>query len=234
VVEEEMPLDGINREEWSNSLVQAHRYCSEKQWGPAWTALLAALVYYEWSDYHHEDRGHLDATQRPAEIPQWMKEHRVYDDYDVGENFGQQLFAWWKALGPRRRWRDIEEGSRPARDVKEWEDWGRLDVSGRNGPLLLVVGLAWWGQKVWNEGAAAGLGGGEAALAAAADWLFVVEDVTWALQKVLLRDRVGEEQEERERQPEEEQEKAEAKKGKQKGAKKPVAKSAVKRYESRC
>ncbi|KAJ7880191.1 hypothetical protein B0H13DRAFT_1630480, partial [Mycena leptocephala] len=141
-------------------LVQAHEYFTKKQWGPVWTGLVAALVQYEWSHYHDEDRGRLGADSRPVEIPQWMKEHRVYDDYDLQPDFGERLLAWWKDLGPRRRWKDLET-AKPSRDKNEWVDWGRLDVSGRNGPLLLVVGLAWWGQKIWNEGATEGLGGGK-------------------------------------------------------------------------
>ncbi|KAJ7841674.1 hypothetical protein B0H13DRAFT_1910139 [Mycena leptocephala] len=220
--------DGIDREGWSDSLTQAHQYCSAKAWGITWTALVAALVHYEWSNYHHEDRGCLDSTHRPTEIPQWMKKHRVYDDYNVGADFGQQLFTWWKELGPRRRWKELADGEHPARDVKGWEDWGRLNVSGRNGPLLIVVGLAWWGQTIWNEGAVAGLEGGEAALSAATDWRFLVEDVTWALKEVLPRDREGEDKEDKERE-ENEREQKEVEKSKNGGKKGVKAKAAGKR-----
>lgn len=225
--------DGIDREGWSDSLTQAHQYCSAKAWGVTWMALVVALVHYEWSNYHHEDRGRLDSTHRPTEIPQWMKKHRVYDDYNVGADFGQQLFTWWKELGPRRRWKELADGEHLARDVKGWEDWGRLNVSGRNGPLLIVVGLAWWGQTIWNEGAVAGLEGGEAALSAATDWRFLVEDVTWALKEVLPRDREGEDKEDKERE-ENEREQKEVEKSKNGGKKGVKAKAAGKRCESRC
>ncbi|KAJ7815839.1 hypothetical protein B0H13DRAFT_1663835 [Mycena leptocephala] len=234
VVEDETPSDGIDRTDWSESLIQAHRYCSTKAWGATWTALLSAWVQFEWLNYHHEDNGRLSSSERPSEIPQWMKEHRVYDDYEVGENFGEQLLGWWKQLGPRRRWQQLEnERCRPARDAKEWEDWGRLGSSGRNGPLLIVLGLAWWGQKIWNEGSTEGLDGGEAALAAADDWHFLVEDLTWALDKILQRDREGEEAEEKEQKEreveKERDESARQEAEKQKKGKKGGAKSAAKR-----
>ncbi|KAJ7761158.1 hypothetical protein DFH07DRAFT_957230 [Mycena maculata] len=61
----------------------------------------------------------------------------------------------------------------------------------RNGPVLLVLGMAWWGQVIWNAGTMDGLGGGDMALAAAADWAFMVNDVEWVLRAVLTQGRAA-------------------------------------------
>ncbi|KAF8176871.1 hypothetical protein K438DRAFT_1770348 [Mycena galopus ATCC 62051] len=213
--------DGIEHSEWGQTLLGAHPYFIRKQWGTRWTGLVEAFVRFEWSWYHNEDRGRLDNRGRPPEFAQWMKEHRPWDDYTVSDDFGQELFGWWKILGPMRRWENVAPGGMAPRDI---DDWGRLNVSGRSGVVLFVVGLAWWGQKLWNEGALAGLGGGEAALAAANDWQLLVDDMTWLLEGPLLRDRAGEEKEAGTAAEEGEKEKAQEpkKKAKKKG-KKPVA-----------
>ncbi|KAF8190278.1 hypothetical protein K438DRAFT_1971149 [Mycena galopus ATCC 62051] len=124
--------------------------------------------------------------------PDGIDQHRVWDDYKISEEFGEQLLDWWRCIGPLKRWEDVPQGEAPVRNT-DWPDWGRINASGANGPILFVVGLAWWGQKIWNAGAATGLGGGEAALAAAGDWHLLAEDLKWALEDPLLRDRIGEE-----------------------------------------
>ncbi|KAF7375582.1 hypothetical protein MSAN_00446600 [Mycena sanguinolenta] len=210
---EDLPLlDEIDRSEWSDTLLVAHPYFMSKNWGPQWTGLIEALVRFEWSWYHNDMHGRLDSVGRPPEFAQWMKEHRVWDDYKITDDFGHQLLEWWKVLGPWRRWEDVPKGEAPSRETT-WQDWGRIGASGANGPILLVLGLAWWGQTIWNAGAATGLGGGEAALAAADDWHLLAEDLRWALETVLPRDRVGDEQANAEEKAEGKKE-VEAKKGK--------------------
>ncbi|KAJ7494553.1 hypothetical protein B0H11DRAFT_1910568 [Mycena galericulata] len=176
--------DGIDRSEWEESLVGAHAYLSKKSWGTEWEALVQSLVEFEWSHYHLEENGKLPKGQcRPVEFAKWMKEHRQFIDYRVEKDFGARLLAWWKELGPPTRWDGVgdKEGEEkePSREWKRfWTgEWSRLRSTGRNGPMLLILGLAWWGQTIWNAGAADGLGGGDAALAAAADWQLLVKDV---------------------------------------------------------
>ncbi|KAJ7716268.1 hypothetical protein B0H16DRAFT_1229668, partial [Mycena metata] len=130
-------------------------YGTPKGGGPFWTSLVDALVQFEWSHYHSEERGRLSAgAHRPDEFPQWMKEHRVYDDYTISAGFGAGLLAWWQELGPKTRWAGVEAGAPLPDDFRSqeaWPVWGRLDVSGRSRLLLFVLGLAWWGQTIWNE-----------------------------------------------------------------------------------
>ncbi|KAJ7432046.1 hypothetical protein B0H11DRAFT_2261110 [Mycena galericulata] len=195
--------DGLDRSEWSESLVGAHAYLSKKNWGSDWEALVQSLVNFEWSHYHHEDNGKLPKGQcRPDEFAQWMKEHRPFIDYRVQEGFGARLLAWWKELGPPTRWDGVgdKEGEEkePTCDWKRFwvGEWSRLTSTGRNGPMLLILGLAWWGQTIWNAGAADGLGGSDAALAAAGDWKLLVKDVHGVITAKLTQGRAAMEAEE--------------------------------------
>jgi hypothetical protein len=77
----------------------------------------------------------------------------------------------------------LEEGVKPKQELEDKGViyWGRLDHHGRNGLSLLVLALAWWGQAISNTGVGDGIGGGEAALVAAGDWNFMVEELAWVL-----------------------------------------------------
>ncbi|KAJ7829804.1 hypothetical protein B0H14DRAFT_3465340 [Mycena olivaceomarginata] len=191
----ELLADGIDRSEWSESLVEGHAYLVTKQWGDRWTKLLKVLVEHEWSFYHPEEDGSIPkANSRPLEFGNWMKEHRpLTTDYPVGADFGAQLLDWWKNLGPPSRWVDVGEGEGKNKEPshiasKFWMlDWQKLHKRGRNGVILLLLGLAWWGQSICNGAAGDGLGARKAALAANDIWQFMVDDVTWVLEAVLMQ-----------------------------------------------
>ncbi|KAJ7722144.1 hypothetical protein DFH07DRAFT_972051 [Mycena maculata] len=197
-VHPEIPEDGLDRTEWADSLVKTHAYLSKKKWGDPWATLLSSLVAFEWSFYHQEEFSKLPKGKcRPEEFAQWMKEHRPVMDYPLEADFRDRMLDWWKELGPKKRWDNVGKGEgqlkEPPQDTKgTWcGDWARLRSAGRNGPVLLVLGMAWWGQVIWNAGATDGLGGGDTALAAAADWAFMVNDVEWVLRAVLTQGRAA-------------------------------------------
>ncbi|KAJ7716491.1 hypothetical protein B0H14DRAFT_3522254 [Mycena olivaceomarginata] len=114
-------------------------------------------------------------------------------DYTISNDFGNELFQWWKELGPPTRWENVGNGDGQTKEpgrVRGWTgDWARLHRRGRNGPVLLILGLAWWGQAIYNAAAADGLGAGEAALEASAVWNLLVNDMQWVLACVLTQDR---------------------------------------------
>ncbi|KAK7048773.1 hypothetical protein R3P38DRAFT_3175027 [Favolaschia claudopus] len=227
--------DGVDRSEWSKSLVLAHAYLSGKDWGPRWTKLLDALVQHEWSFRHPEDDGNLPkGAVRPQEFANWFKEHRVYDDYPVSANFGEELLAWWKYLGPGTRWDKVETSAdkmeTPSRIARAfWVlDWCKLHKRGRNGPVLLLLGLAWWGQSICNAAAGDGLGAEKTALEKNELWNLLADDVCWVLTDVLTQSRATMElaEAEKAREAEEaEQERVAAKKAPKgkRGGKKAVA-----------
>ncbi|KAJ7663694.1 hypothetical protein B0H14DRAFT_3539859 [Mycena olivaceomarginata] len=129
---------------------------------------------------------------RPGEYGDWMKEHRLMRDYPISDDFGNELFQWWKELGPPTRWENVGDGDSQTKEpgrVQGWTgDWAKLQKRGRNGPVLLILGLAWWGQAICNAAAADGPGAGEAALEANAVWNLLVNDIQWALAHVLTQD----------------------------------------------
>ncbi|KAJ7178452.1 hypothetical protein C8R43DRAFT_1117840 [Mycena crocata] len=247
-----VPDDGIDRTDWAPSLISAHAYFIQKRWGAKWSALIEALVTFEWSHYHHEERSKLFPGQcRPAEFPSWFKHHRIYDDFPIAADFGKSLKQWWVELGPKTRWDNVGDGEGQTRTPEHPHSafrsglWSRLNTtSGRNGPALIVLGLAWWGQRICNDAAGDGLGAGEAALDTCHDWQILVEDVKWVLENMLTQGRTEmeefaagkerereEEKEEPEREPGEEQA-VQPKKTKGKAPRKSTtAKSALKKVE---
>ncbi|KAJ6487493.1 hypothetical protein C8R47DRAFT_1216263 [Mycena vitilis] len=188
VVDEPSTLtDGMDTSEWSPHLIGAYAYLSEKKFGPRWQELVKAMFRFEWAHFYEENSFGMTARGRPAEIAQWMKEHRRWVDQPLMEEehgaIGPRFLAYYKAVGPRGRWEDVEEGTAATREIAAGDHihWSLLDVTGRNGQSLLVLTLAWWGQAIWNAGVGNGIGGGEAALESAADWKLLVEDMMWAL-----------------------------------------------------
>jgi hypothetical protein len=178
--------DGIDRSYWPLELISLHAYLSEKTWGADWTYLIQQLVYFQWAHDFFDNGFPLSSSNRPAEIAQWMKEHRLMGDYAVGADFDQRLLGWWKALGPSGRWdENLPESGWPSTcdEDHDTEGWSSAHRSGRNGIQLFVLVLTWLGQAIWNAGVADGIGGGEAALAADATWSFLVQDVAVVLRK---------------------------------------------------
>jgi hypothetical protein len=74
-----------------------------------------------------------------------------------------------------------------------------LGKRGRNGTVLLILGLAWWGQSVCNAAVGEGLGEGEMALQTNQLWQLMVEDVWWVLKEVLPQPQMAKADAERER-----------------------------------
>jgi hypothetical protein len=180
------PADGIDRSEWDPNFVEVYAYLSAKDWGPLWKTALAALVHYEWSHYFEDDISKFERIKkRPAEIALWQKKHRPITDFPLitdGQPFGERLLVWWQDLGPKGRWDDVVEMHAPVwTSVFGDGEWATAEKFGRNGMQMFLMVLAWWGQDISNHGTGDGLGGGEKAIAAAADWQRLLSDVGWFL-----------------------------------------------------
>ena len=80
------------------------------------------------------------AGVRPAEIGMWMKNRRPWKDVDIADmaGFEQHWWNWWCSLQP---------DTRNANDAPTIAmDWQKLQKTGRNGFLLVMMSLAWWGK----------------------------------------------------------------------------------------
>ncbi|KAG6805003.1 hypothetical protein H0H92_001196, partial [Tricholoma furcatifolium] len=77
------------------------------------------------------DDGRLSTDQRPAAISSWMRGKRRWVDVEIDDGFATAWLAWWSGL-------------------KEGGDTNiaKLAKGGANGLLLVVIGLAWWGNEV--------------------------------------------------------------------------------------
>ncbi|KAG6806504.1 hypothetical protein H0H92_011080 [Tricholoma furcatifolium] len=115
-------------------------YLEGKAWGEDWISCVEALVNFEEVRGFLIDDGRLSTDQWPAAISSWMHGKRHWMDVEIDDGFATAWLAWWSRL-------------------KEGGDMNIVKLAkGRaNGLLLVVIGLAWWGNEVddvshWDEG----------------------------------------------------------------------------------
>ncbi|KAF8058564.1 hypothetical protein FPV67DRAFT_1676139 [Lyophyllum atratum] len=108
-----------------------------KEWGPVWTQCLHAWITFEAIRGFPREDGRLATQGRPAVIGQWMKGGRRWVDQNVGSKFAAEWAKWWHVL----------KGGDDAN-----VDWESLNKGGSTGLVLVVLGLAWWGEKIEEIG----------------------------------------------------------------------------------
>lgn len=96
----------------------------------------------------------------------------------MGSKFGDALCSWWTSLQPAQRRQN--SATLFSRDVEGMgaSDWGSLNSAGKNGILLIVLGLAWWGAQVYG-------GGSESCSQEVERWGLLVRDVTWVIEMLV-------------------------------------------------
>ena len=98
-----------------------------------------------------------------------MKNRRPWKDVEIEdmEHFGRQWWAWWISLQPNSRIcnKDTYDTSLPSLEM----DWTLLKKPGKNGMLLIMLALVWWGKAVDRDNG----------------WLKAVADVTVVLPCIL-------------------------------------------------
>jgi hypothetical protein len=87
---------------------------------------------------------------RPGEIVTWMKNHRKLVDVAIGDRveFSEKWWAWWSTLQLDTRMRNTD-GVMVA--LTAGMDWEKLWKPGRNGMLLVMLALTWWGSASNDE-----------------------------------------------------------------------------------
>jgi hypothetical protein len=143
---------------WPKHVSDAYRYFTEedklgegeavnkRDWGDGWLACLQSFFEFQ------RQAGFPDAgpsfppatDKRPPEIAAWMKKGRRWKDMEIDdiETFSQQWWEWWSSLQPEQRIRNGQDSLTAARRDMDWSD---LHKPGKNGFLLIMVSLVWWG-----------------------------------------------------------------------------------------
>ncbi|KAJ7160854.1 hypothetical protein C8R46DRAFT_864188, partial [Mycena filopes] len=125
-----------------------------------------------------------DKEGRPKVVTWFMKYARKWDapagllvstigPRTVAGSFASAWWNWWRMLQPEGREQAIDgTWAREELDPQEWECAAKM--SGRNGLLLHVGCLLWWGEAVVEAGDGVLL----------EDWKEAVRDVAWVLSNV--------------------------------------------------
>ena len=150
------PLDSSD---WPKYMVDAYHYFTEetvdgtstahpRNWGDTWLECVREFVGFQWhAGFPDGGPSFPPATEvRPSEIGVWMKNRRVWRDVELADQvkFSQQWWAWWSSLQPDSRSGD----DKPTIDM----DWAKLRKAGKNGFLLVVLSLVWWGKALGTDG----------------------------------------------------------------------------------
>jgi len=113
-----------------------------RDWGHEWMECVHAFVKFQ-QQSNFPDTGPSfppAAGVRPTEIGAWMKNRRPWKDVEIADiaGFVQKWWDWWSSLQP---------DSRTANDMPMIDmDWEKLKKPGRNGFLLIILSLVWWGK----------------------------------------------------------------------------------------
>ncbi|KAJ7853403.1 hypothetical protein B0H13DRAFT_1904079 [Mycena leptocephala] len=151
---------GQEKSDWPEELQKAFTgFARGKAWGgEEWEHCVTELLTLE-SVWGFPNKGLLavlnSAEDRPSEIEKFMRYGRKWGPkMELGsaigpcaleESFANRWWAWWAQVQPKGR--KLSDGvlQRPDKvAMKEWEDIGKM--AGRNGVLLYVGGLLWWGE----------------------------------------------------------------------------------------
>ncbi|KAJ7025063.1 hypothetical protein C8F04DRAFT_1269670 [Mycena alexandri] len=156
--------------------------------GADWVACIERLLALERA-WGFRDKGLLTAPGeekggRPKMVKEWMRYARKWEGKvdlmtrkvgprGVEGSFAAQWWRWWGSVQPAER-KGAPDGSltRLELEASAWEVLGK--TSGRNGVLLFVGCLLWWGDAVAEEDD----------VSLVEDWKEAVSDVVWVLSEV--------------------------------------------------
>lgn len=170
--------DAPDSSDWPQHMVDANRYFTEETvdidgvavvkargWGDEWLGCVREFTEFQ-RRAGFPDTGPSfppAAGVRPLEIAIWMKNRRPWKDVEIDKKtFSKQWWAWWFSLQPTSRTFDSENrASLPTSGM----DWSQLNKPGKNGFLLIMLALVWWGKVSGRDG----------------DWMKAVGDVSIVL-----------------------------------------------------
>lgn len=174
-----------DRSKWPQHMLDAYQYFTQeataiddvstgnaRSWGDQWLGCVREFVEFQ-RRANFPDTGPSFSPAvgvRPPEIASWMKNRRPWKDIEIedAEVFGHQWWNWWFLLQPGTRTCD-ENGKQLSPAINM--DWSDIEKPGKNGFLLVMMALVWWGR-------ASNAGGG---------WLEAVKDVSKVLHCINLK-----------------------------------------------
>lgn len=127
----------------------------EREWGVGWEECVEEYIEFQRLSGFPDEGEAYDTVGRPAELKKWMKSHRLLKENNVGVVFSRKYMAWWSSLQPAQHPHTADS------------DWTTLRKAGKNGLLLVVLALVWWG--------------GRGSSSRDAEWIAAVCDVTRAV-----------------------------------------------------
>ncbi|KAJ7828586.1 hypothetical protein B0H14DRAFT_2594594 [Mycena olivaceomarginata] len=174
-------------EDWPEELRKAFRgFKRGKGWGgEAWMCCVRELIALEQAG-GFQVKGMTvpqgDGTVRPVEVPNFMQRTRKWDKtlaltsapgpISAAGSFSRRWWDWWVRVQPESR--VLENGKLKSAALVPVEEWKKvLMMTGKNGMLLYVGALLWWGE------AAAGAEEGSTDLLR--DWAVAAIDIACVL-----------------------------------------------------
>lgn len=184
-------LEAEDRDKWTPELTKAiNGFARGREWGgKEWLNCVSLLVELERKTGFH-DKGVLKAPsgkkERPIEVELFMGVGRHWENKfalrseigarEVEGSYAQRWWMWWEIGQPVARVENVEECWQAPEELDgaEWKEMGQR--FGRNGMLLFVGGLFWWGEEAAND---------ERANELLAEWHQAVVDVCRVLVEVV-------------------------------------------------
>ncbi|KAF7330700.1 hypothetical protein MSAN_02448100 [Mycena sanguinolenta] len=182
--------DPEDEEKWPAELRMAYgAFTRAKEWGgKEWAVCVDNLITLE-RRWGFREKGRLSmpaGTAWPEEIPDFMRRARKWDKQmpltsapgpaSAEGSFAERWWTWWSGAQPEGR--RAENGKlTPAVLLLESEFEELSKMSGRNGLLLCVGALLWWGEAALDQ---------EGSTELLKDWKIAVEDVGAVLAKAAL------------------------------------------------
>lgn len=147
--------------------------------GENYVTLVKRWVAFERANGWKNPRSGLMTHGRPKVVTTWLQNARYERKGGEPKLTGDSLVTftkdfrnWWVNLQPT--WRPVTEGSQ-LRSVDNFgDDWKSLDKCGKNGWLLLIASLKWWGVALNSED-------GERRQQLHDEWTRVLEDISLML-----------------------------------------------------
>ncbi|KAJ7049308.1 hypothetical protein C8F01DRAFT_959845, partial [Mycena amicta] len=139
--------------------------------GPLYRQLVEAVGALEHAYGYANDLGaKLTLNHRPQQFGVWFRDGRKWIASHDGIRFSQEIEtfvttfrSWWSEMQPEWRMRDVN--GKFEREAAAGRSWETLGSPGKDGMILVIAALSWWGREEGKSRSPA--------------WVECAEDVLW-------------------------------------------------------